>query len=511
MSFAPAPRPRSGAWAAPGATGGTFTGNPRLRGVTRQPEDVGSPDGSPPPRGPGVRGGPESSGRSERPGPDAGSGTRAISLLEVVPGPAGVAAVLAALPDALAGVGPALGIAPAGDEAYAVRAREVVRYGGLTGAPLAPGRGGRRGRPVDREPQARELTVDDDVAVVVATSGSTGRPRAVMLPASALLASAHAAYRHLGGPGAWLLALPVTSVGGLQVLIRSLVAQVEPLVLASVGGASSFDPKEFASTTWRLDPSLPAYTSIVPAQAARLLADAEGLAALRAYEGVLLGGARTPTSLLDRLLDHHIAAITTYGMTETSGGMVYDGVALDGVSASVLDADESGIGRIVLAGPTLARGYLGDEASTAEVFSGGRLLTGDVGRMHGADLEVLGRLDDVVVVGGVNVAVSAVEDLLASVCDDACVLASPDETWGQRLTAYVVDAASGGPRPTEDELGALVADALGRAAVPRAWVRLAAIPHLPNGKPDRATLRNLPHRPNPTELLGPSLREPERS
>jgi O-succinylbenzoic acid--CoA ligase len=390
-------------------------------------------------------------------------GRRAVRLLEVAPGPTGVSAVWDALPDALAGLGPALGIAPAGDDAHAARARATVLGGAGAGADGATG----------------AVTVDDDVAVVLATSGSTGRPRGVMLPASALLASAHAAHVRLSGPGAWLLALPVTSVGGLQVLVRSLASHVEPLVLSSVGGASSFDPGEFAAATWRLDPSLPAYTSIVPAQAVRLLEDADGLAALRAYEAVLLGGARTPAAVLERLREAHVAAVTTYGMTETSGGVFYDGVGLEGVGAAVLDPDGSGVGRLALSGPTLARGYLGDDELTRALFVEGRHLTGDVGRLRDGRLEVLGRRDDVVQVGGVNVALQAVQDLLASVCVDACVLAAPDETWGRRLTAYVVDRSGAG----DDALSALVADRLGRAAVPRAWV--------PNGKHDREALRAL--------------------
>jgi O-succinylbenzoic acid--CoA ligase len=387
---------------------------------------------------------------------------REVRLLAVAPGPDGVATVYAALPDALAGAGPALGIAPSGSDAAAARARAAVL--------------------IHPDPRG----VDQDVAVVVATSGSTGTPRGVLLPGAALLASARAAYSRLGGPGAWLLALPVTSVGGLQVLVRSLVAQVEPLVLSSVGGAGSFDPREFADLTWRLDPSLPAYTSIVPAQAARLLADEDGLAALRAYEAVLLGGARTPPPLLAALREHHVAAITTYGMTETSGGMVYDGRPLDGVGVRVLDPGPDGTGRLALTGPTLARGYLGDDELTASTFVDGALLTGDLGRVTDGVVEVLGRLDDVVQVGGVNVAVQAVEDLLATVSAGACVLATPDDTWGARLTAYVVPSAE---TPDDDSLAALVADRLGRPAVPRSWRRLEAIPHLPNGKPDREALR----------------------
>ena len=394
---------------------------------------------------------------SEQPG-DAAL-RRELRLLEVVPGPRGVATVLDALPDALAGDGPAVGIAAAGDDEYAVRSRAAVS-----------------------DPDGHG--VDPEIAVVMSTSGSTGRPRGVLLPASALLASAHAALERLGGPGAWTLALPVTGVGGLQVLLRALVSGVEPLVLSTVGGAGSFDPAEFARLTWRLDPSLPAYTSIVPTQAARLLDDADGLAALRAYEGVLLGGARTPTALLDRLLAEHVAAIPTYGMTETSGGMVYDGRPLGHVGVTIRDADADGVGRIVLTGATLARGYLGDDVLTRERFVDGAHVTSDIGRVTDGVLEVLGRVDDVVQVGGTNVAVTAVEDVLLRHCSDACVLAEPDGSWGSRLTAYVVDARDG-----EHALAVDVARSLGRAAVPRRWVHVPAIPHLPNGKPDRAALR----------------------
>ena len=395
---------------------------------------------------------------------EVGRGRRPIELLEVEPGPDGPARLLAALPDTLAGLGPALGVVPAGTDGYAARARTAV---------LGDGSG-----------------TDEDVAVVLATSGSTGSPRGVLLPAGALLASAHAAHQRLGGPGAWTLALPVTGVGGVQVLVRSLVARVEPVVLASVGGASPFSPREFAEATWRLDPSLPAYTSIVPAQAARLLADADGLAALRAYEAVLLGGARTAPPLLDRLRAEQVAAVTTYGMTETSGGMFYDGTALPGAGARILDPGPDGVGRIALSGPTVARGYVGEPDLTAATFVDGEVLTGDVGRVADGVLEVLGRRDDVVQVGGVNVAVSAVADVLASACADACVLAEPDDTWGSRLTAYVVPE-SDGRTPDDDGLALLVTDRLGRAAAPRAWVRLDALPHLPNGKPDREALRGL--------------------
>ena len=389
---------------------------------------------------------------------------RDLRRVDVVPGPAGVEALLDLLPEALAGDGPALAVAPAGDDPAAVRARAAVLPDPAT-------------------------TVDDDIAVVLATSGSTGAPRGVLLPASALLASAEAALLSLvGGAAAWSLALPVTSVGGLQVLLRSLMSSTEPEVLPSVGGASRFTATEFAAATWRLDPSLPGLTSIVPTQAAILLDDPEGLAALQAYDAVLLGGARTPPDLLARLRAAHVAAVPTYGMTETSGGLAYDGMPLPGAAFRIDEAT----GRIEVTGPMLARGYLGDDAATAEAFVDGWHRTLDAGQIVDGRLEVLGRLDDVVQVGGVNVAVTAVEDVLAPLCDGAVVLADPDDRWGARLTAYVVQPGTGAAAEDVDVLGAAVAAQLGRAAVPRVWVRLDAVPLLPNGKPDRAALRSLP-------------------
>ena len=208
---------------------------------------------------------------------------------------------------------------------------------------------------------------------------------------------------------------------------------------------------------------------------------------------MLLGGARTPPALLARLREHHVAAITTYGMTETSGGMVYDGVPLDGVGVRVLEPGPTAIGRLALTGPTLARGYLGDDGLTAATFVDGALLTGDVGRVTDGIVEVLGRLDDVVQVGGVNVAVQAVEDLLASVSADACVLAAPDETWGSRLTAYVVPSDA---TPDDDR----ARRARGRRARPR---RRAARLGPPRRAPPPPQRQARPRDPPPPRLTPP--------
>jgi O-succinylbenzoic acid--CoA ligase len=327
--------------------------------------------------------------------------------------------------------------------------------------------------------------VPDDVALLVRTSGSTGTPREVMLSAAALRASAGATEVRLAGPGRWLLPLPPAHVAGLQVLVRSIVAGTTPQVLAG-----PFRVDAFASAVAGLPADgLPRYTSLVPTQVHRLLDDDAGRDALAALDAVLLGGAAAPPGLVDRARDAGAHVVTTYGMSETSGGCVYDGVPLDDVTVD-LGAD----GRIRIAGPVLATGYRGRPDLDAELFevaAGTRWLrTSDLGRWTGSGagrrLEVLGRADDVLVTGGEKVAPAAVERALAGLpgVGEVLVVGVPDPEWGQALVAVVVPAA-GTTGPDLVDLRRTAADRLGRAAAPRHLVTVAALPLRGPGKPDR--------------------------
>jgi O-succinylbenzoic acid--CoA ligase len=223
------------------------------------------------------------------------------------------------------------------------------------------------------------------------------------------------------------------------------------------------------------------YTALVPTQLRRSL-DAEP-AALRAFDAVLVGGAATDPALLARAREAGVAVVTTYGTTETSGGCVYDGVPLDGVAVRVDD------GGIALAGPVLALGYRRDPAGTAAAFDRGWFRTRDAGSL-GPDgrLTVTGRLDDVVVTGGVNVAPQAVEGVLREHPDvaDAVVFGRPDEEWGQRVVAAVVPAP--GAAPGLSALRPWVAARLGAPSAPRELHLVDAVPLLHTGKPDRRGL-----------------------
>ncbi|MDO8122513.1 AMP-binding protein [Isoptericola sp. b490] len=323
--------------------------------------------------------------------------------------------------------------------------------------------------------------VPDGVAAVLATSGSTGRPRGVLLDAAALVASATATHDRLGGPGRWVLALPPEHVAGLQVVVRSTLAGVEP-VLA--------DPRDIGTVAMAAREGRVRYAALVPTQLHRAIAGVRDrlpadLAALAGLEAILVGGAAVPPTLLEHGRALGLRLVTTYGSTETSGGCVYDGVPLDGVRVELVDDV------VRVAGPTLARGYT---EPTADAFVEHDLrrwfVTSDLGRWT-ADgrLEVLGRRDDVLVVGGTNVAPQAVERALATLPEigEVCVVGVPDERWGHVPVAVVVARA-----PTDLQRARDVAvRTLGSAAAPRRLVEVAALPMRPSGKVDRAAVARL--------------------
>jgi O-succinylbenzoic acid--CoA ligase len=358
--------------------------------------------------------------------------------------------------------------------------------GGPTVLPLGPG---------SDDPGDDGRAGDDPGGVLVATSGSTGAPRLVALPVAALQASATATATRLGGPARWLLALPAEHVAGVQVIVRALLAGAAPVLQDLPGG---FRPDGFAAATAALGPGRRC-TSLVPTQLLRLL-DAGGAAldALRGYAAVLVGGAALDPGLRARAEAAGVRVVTTYGMTETAGGCVYDGVPLDGVRVRLDAPEDDGTGRIALGGPTLAAGYRGRPAETAAAFGTDRhgrreFRTGDLGRFVDGRLEVVGRADDVIVTGGEKVAPAAVERVLAAQpgVRAACVVGLPDAEWGAVVAAAVVvdpaaDAAAGPER-----LRVAVREALGRAAVPRVLQAVDAVPLRGIGKPDRIAVARL--------------------
>jgi len=313
---------------------------------------------------------------------------------------------------------------------------------------------------------APEEPVEPGTAVVVATSGSTGEAKGVVLSAAALRASAAATHARLGGPGRWLLALPAQHIAGIQVIVRSLLSGVEPAVLKQ-------------GQTFAEVPDDVRYVSLVPTQLARLTDPR----VLRRFDAVLVGGAAAAKPLVTRALDAGVRVVTTYGMSETAGGCVYDGVPLAGVRVRIVD------GVVELAGPMLATGY---RLSPSDAFVDGWFRTSDLGVFQDGVLEVLGRADFVINTGGVKVSPTAVEAVLTGQpgVAEVCVVDLRDAQWGQVVAAVVVPVDPARP-PLADALTGAVRAALGAPAVPKV-VRFASdLPLLGPGKVDRSGVRAL--------------------
>ncbi|MFD5224582.1 AMP-binding protein [Microbacterium sp. NPDC058342] len=337
--------------------------------------------------------------------------------------------------------------------------------------------------------------VPEGTAAVIATSGSSGVPKRVVLGAAALRASAEATAARIGA-GRWTLALPAGYVAGLQVLVRSRLAGTEPIVHEGRFTAPSFVEATQQAGGDHL------FISLVPVQLATLLeaaGDPAVLAALRAHRAILVGGQALSDGIRMRAMDLRVPLVHTYGSSETSGGCVYDGVPLDGVRVGRV-GDE-----LRIAGPMLADGYLGDAALTGRVFEtdgqGVRWYrTGDRGLIDDGVVEVHGRLDNVIVSGGINVSLDRVERIVRGVTglEQAVVLGMPDERWGEVPIIFVAAHGHYGDRMLEDARDRVAAE-IGKHARP---VQLEISPELPmlaSGKPDRETLRRMIHEVPPPE------------
>ncbi len=330
---------------------------------------------------------------------------------------------------------------------------------------------------------AGQKAVAEGTAVVISTSGSTGTPKGVELSAAALLHSARASLARIGArPGErWLCCLPVTHVAGIQVLVRSLVGGTEPVL------ADRADPQTVAASGC-------VHVSLVPTQLRRLL-DSEsrqgdittnnGISALSGFSSVLLGGAAAPGGLLEAARAARVPVVTTYGMTETCGGCVYDGVPLEGVRVEVGGED----GRIRIGGPVLFSGYRAGRGQAAA--ADGWFVTGDLGRLDAAGrLVVRGRADDVINTGGHKVVPGEVAEALAD-CPgvrEVAVVGQPDPDWGERVIAVVVPSDPADP-PALELLRLHVRERLPRYAAPSRVVMVGAVPMLPSGKHDLVLLK----------------------
>jgi len=321
--------------------------------------------------------------------------------------------------------------------------------------------------------------IDETIAVVVSTSGTTGTPKGALLSVAALTASATATHERLGGPGRWLLALPAYHVAGVQVLVRSVVAGSTPVALHPGFGPADLVAAVAALGTGRR------YTSLVSNQLSKALDDPAAAAALADLDAVLIGGGPLPRDVRDRAVAAGVPVVRTYGMSETCGGCVYDGVPLGGVRVRLEKSD----GRVSLGGPTLASGYR-NPVDPDPFADPGWFRTDDLGAVDGSGvLSILGRVDDAVVTGGLTVLPQLVENALIGhpAVAECAVFGVPDPRLGQRVVAAIVLSA-GQVEPTVDELRNHVRQSMDATAAPRQVHVVAELPRRGIGKVDRRAL-----------------------
>lgn len=372
--------------------------------------------------------------------------------------------------------------------------------------------------------QAAGEPISADVAIVACTSGSTGTPKGAMLTMANLCASIDATHARLGGPGQWLLATPPAHIAGLQVLLRTIRAGEVPAAMELDDG---FRPGAMADAIEAMA-GRRRYTSMVPLQLRRILDDPAATEALASLDGVLVGGQATAPELLARARAAGIVAVTSYGSSETAGGIAYDGVPLDGAEVSV----EEDSGRIVITGPMVSRGYRNvdspdlrpapaprtpqrpdDVHGVFRTSDAGRITSspgtgsrntgspdtgssGDSGPAGTTRLTVLGRIDDVIISGGLKFLPGPIEDALTALdgIADAAVVGVPHPELGNAVVAAVTLAGDilSEPPATDhaisEHLRARLAPALDKHQVPRAVFVVKQLPTLPSGKLDRTNL-----------------------
>jgi len=292
--------------------------------------------------------------------------------------------------------------------------------------------------------------------VAIGTSGTTGTSKEVLLTSTALISSARASNKFIGAQSGqtWSLLLPLTHIAAVNVVVRSIELGTAPI-----------DLRNFDGEYPRAD-----FTAIVPTQLFRALnGDQRLLDHLKSAKAVLIGGAALSQSLRNQAELVGIKVITTYGMTETCGGCVYDGAALDGVEIEIRK------GKICIKGPVLA---------SSIAVNDGWYETNDLGEYHNDQLAVIGRSDDVIISGGENLSLNAVENSLSIAFPDTqfAAFAVEDPQWGQSLQLAVVGDI------TEDQIATHLEKDLGVFAKPKGVHRMTSLPLLGIGKIDRKSL-----------------------
>jgi O-succinylbenzoic acid--CoA ligase len=334
----------------------------------------------------------------------------------------------------------------------------------------------RRARPTvlldgDRWPRPADGVSAAGLALVLHTSGSAGEPKLVEFDRSAIDRAVASSSLALGATDrdGWLCCLPIAHVGGLLVVLRAI------LLGAPVVVHERFDPAAIARDGGD-------FVSVVPTMLRRLLDAGVDVAS---YRAMLVGGAGLRPALREEAIAAGARPVETYGLTETCGGVVYEGDPLPGTEVRIAG------GGIELRGPTAMLGYRLDPRRTASAFTGdGWLRSGDAGWIDDdGSLHVLGRIDELIDSGGEKVWPQEVESALATHpgVADVAVAGRADPVWGQRVVAFVVPRDPASP-PTLDGLRDHASSTIARFKAPRELVLVDGLPRTASGKVRRGAL-----------------------
>ena len=322
----------------------------------------------------------------------------------------------------------------------------------------------------------------DEPSLILTTSGSTGSPRGVEIPVSALANAAENSAIYFHSQAVWLTALPVTSMGGLNTVIRSALAGTSPVIWDGVAGFHTFDAEAFipyldATVGSARKQNLAAATSLVPAQLARLLNHDAARAALASLDYVLVGGGAVAPELIHIAATSDINLIRTYGSTETCGGVVYNGEPLNAVTIEIT-SDSC----VVLHSDTLALSYRDGQPIAATGWH-----SNDVGEMRDGRLQIHGRRDDLIKVGGHLINLQRIEDVVSRLVGSAEVAVSSiaDVEYGN-IPVIVIAADF-----SDHQLNEILRSEIELPRIPLRIQRVSEIPRLLNGKPDRLAISQL--------------------
>lgn len=348
----------------------------------------------------------------------------------------------------------------------------------------------------NQSPISPKQRSSDAVQLYIATSGTTSEPRAAMLTGTNLTASAQGSLRRLGleAGDVWLNCLPLFHIGGFSILLRCMQAGATVLL------HDGFD----AARVWKdVQERHVTHVSLVPGMLARLLDQSEDSTPPPSLRRVLIGGGRLSTALVRRAKKQRWPLCVTYGMTETASHVTLQcelddqwctgnsGQAVPGARLEIVDAQgelTSGVGQVRIVGPMVMAGYANADHKPGDGLSGSGFTSGDLGKLNSRGcLKVIGRSDDVLVSGGVNVNPLEVEELMSDCpgVEDVAVTGRPDPIWGDRIIAVVVSSSA------HERMRRWCRDNLPEPLRPRVLVKVERLPRDSLGKLQRHALAAL--------------------